>query len=232
MPTFVVGLVSKVAGLGTAAKVAMATIAAAATITAAGGAVAVLAPPRAASDTAAVAHAGLEAGTFAARADPAAPIVAPAGVAVAVASPPPAAAKAAAAATTKPAAAARTSPSSTPPTTVAAVPTSPRAPAPVAAPSTPGVPRRTPTDAEVQQALKTFPQYVKTFIKPTAAQVAELGDRVCTAFDEGQTYAQVKATGLEMVTQVPRTTVLPGGADWVIRTIVTMYCPGYATKLG
>ena len=91
--------------------------------------------------------------------------------------------------------------------------------------------RRTPSSTEVQQALKTFPQYVKTFIKPTSAQVAELGDRVCTAFDEGQSFAQVKATGLEMVTQVPKTTVLPGGADWVVRTIVTLYCPGHAPKL-
>jgi hypothetical protein len=88
-----------------------------------------------------------------------------------------------------------------------------------------------PSAAEVSQAIATLPQYVHSIISPTPAQVAQLGDQVCTAFDQGQTFAQVKATGLSMVTKVPLTTVLPGGADWVVRTTVALYCPGYTSKL-
>lgn len=91
--------------------------------------------------------------------------------------------------------------------------------------------RRNPSTAEVQQALSSLPNYVRSILKPSPAQVAQLGDKVCGMFDAGQTYSQVKATGLQMVTQVPLTTVLPGGAEWVVRTVVTMYCPGYLTKL-
>jgi hypothetical protein len=136
--------------------------------------------------------------------------------------------------TTNPAASgSRTARPPAPTTTVAAAsPSTATRTASAQAPLPPGgVARRAPSSTEVQEALKIFPQYVKTFIKPTSAQVAELGDRVCTAFDEGQTFAQVKATGLGMVTQVPKTTVLPGGADWVVRTIVNLYCPGHAPKL-
>jgi hypothetical protein len=104
--------------------------------------------------------------------------------------------------------------------------------APAAAPAAPAkVARRVPSAAEVSQAIATLPQYVSTIFTPTPAQVAQLGDQVCTAFDQGQTFAQVKATGLSMITQVPLTTVKPGGADWVVKTIVNLYCPGYASKL-
>ena len=104
--------------------------------------------------------------------------------------------------------------------------------APVASPAGPvKVPRRVPSAAEVQQAIATLPQYVSTILTPSPAQVAQLGDQVCTAFDQGQTLAQVEATGLQLVTQVPLTTVKPGGADWVVRTAVTLYCPGHLTDL-
>lgn len=111
----------------------------------------------------------------------------------------------------------------------AAATPAPSAPAAPAAPVT--VPRRVPSAAEVQQAINTLPQYVHSILTPTPAQVAQIGNQVCTAFDQGQTFAQVKATGLQMVTQVPLTTVLPGGADWVVKTVVNLYCPGYASKL-
>ena len=126
----------------------------------------------------------------------------------------------------------------TPTTKAAPKPTvAPTTVAPVAAatPSAPPAPvkvaRRVPSAAEVQQAIATLPQYVHSILTPSPAQVAQLGDQVCTAFDQGQTFAQVKATGLQMVTQVPLTTVLPGGADWVVRTVVSLYCPGHASKL-
>lgn len=94
------------------------------------------------------------------------------------------------------------------------------------------VARRTPPAGEVQQAISALPQYVRSILAPSPDQVAQLGDKVCTMFDQGQTFDQVKATGLSMVTQVPLTKVLPGGADWVVRTAVTLYCPGHLTKIG
>jgi hypothetical protein len=111
----------------------------------------------------------------------------------------------------------------TPPAATAAAPSTPAATVTVA--------RRVPSAAEVSSAIATLPQYVSTILTPTAAQVAQLGDQVCTAFDQGQTFAQVKATGLSMVTKLPLTTVKPGGADWVVKTVVTMYCPGHLSKL-
>jgi hypothetical protein len=93
------------------------------------------------------------------------------------------------------------------------------------------VARVVPSAARVQQAISEVPNYVHSILSPSPAQVAQLGDKVCTMFDQGQTFAQVKATGLQMVTQIPLTTVLPGGADWVVRTVVNLYCPGHSSKL-
>lgn len=107
-----------------------------------------------------------------------------------------------------------------------------QAPAVTVPPVVLSVARRVPAASEVQQAITALPTYVRSILAPSPAQVAQLGDKVCTMFDQGQTFAQVKATGLSMVTQVPLTTVLPGGADWVVRTAVTLYCPGHLAKIG
>lgn len=122
----------------------------------------------------------------------------------------------------------------------AAAPTAARPTVTVPAVATPSVAagvvaqvaRRVPAAAEVQQAISNLPQHVRSIIKPSPAQVAQLGTTVCGMFDAGQSFAQVKATGLQMVTQVPLTTVLPGGADWVVETVVTLYCPGHLAKIG
>ena len=37
------------------------------------------------------------------------------------------------------------------------------------------------------------------FFQINAGHVAQVGNQVCTAFDQGQSFAQVKATGLSMV---------------------------------
>ena len=199
MPGPFATLVTKVAALGTAAKAAVGCTVVVAIVGAAGGAAAVLGSPGGASDAATVAHAT---GQVQAPPEPSP---------TTVTTPPTTAAPTTAAPTTPTTKAqvapARTPRAAAPTTTVAAASPSvatqtASAPAPL---PTSGVARRTPSSTEVQQALKVFPQYVKTFLKPTPAQVAQLGDRVCTAFDEGQTFAQVKATGLEMVTQLPRT---------------------------
>lgn len=132
-----------------------------------------------------------------------------------------------------------------PPPVVAPVPQPPVQPPPevvadpvinvVVPPSAPvQVPRRQPSAAEVEQAIAGLRPYVRSLfpVSPTHAQVAELGNNICTAFDEGQSLDQVKATGAQLVKKVPFATLLPGGDDYIIRTGVALYCPGHAAKLG
>lgn len=97
--------------------------------------------------------------------------------------------------------------------------------------SGPVVPRRQPLSAEVQQAIVGMREFVRTILTPTYAHVNDLGGKVCTAFDQGQTGEQVKATGLAMVSKVPFTTVLPGADDYVVRTAINLYCPGHLYQL-
>ena len=231
MPAVVVVLARKLAELGTGAKAAVAASVVVATLAVAGGAVAVLGMPGGTPGAADLAYglvqppevpspSGDPAPAEATPADTA--VVPPLPTAEAAAGSPPAAAPAPVARSSS----APPGPAAAPPPT-ASVPT-PAAPAP--APSA-AVPRRTPSPAEVQQAIEALPNYIKTSIKPTPGLVATIGDQVCTAFDQGRTVAEVKATGLQMLTRLPRTTVLPGGADWAVRTVVALYCPGHASKL-
>ena len=114
------------------------------------------------------------------------------------------------------------------------------APEPAVAPAPPA--RRIPSPAEVQEAIRGMEQFVsfKSGLfgivagapTPTAAQVNELGDLVCTALDSGQTVEQAKATGLAMAADNPYVTISPAGADYVVRTAVRLYCPGHTDKLG
>ena len=100
------------------------------------------------------------------------------------------------------------------------------APAPSAA-----VPRLSPTSFEVFQALQALAVRVPLF-RPTEAQARQFGDAVCTAFDEGKSYAEVKSGVLSAVGQVPGVTVSPADADYAIRTAVGLFCPGHKSKLG
>lgn len=93
------------------------------------------------------------------------------------------------------------------------------------------VPRRVPSSAEVDQALVGLKPFVQSVFSPGRDQVAEAGDKICTALDEGQTVEQVKAAGLELVRKVPFTTIKPGADDYVMRTSVALYCPDHASKL-
>ena len=62
-----------------------------------------------------------------------------------------------------------------------------------------------------------------------AAQIDQIGNQVCTAFDDGQTFTQVKVTGLSMI---PAGVSVPVGTDdWAVRKAVALYCPGHANKL-
>jgi hypothetical protein len=148
--------------------------------------------------------------------------------------------------TTKAPAAAATTPTTaakprttTPPTTKAPVAKTTQAtPAPTAAPVAPvaavaaKVARTTPTAAQVQAVITELKRQVGgllNLVSPTPAQIAQAGDQVCTAFDNGQTFAQVKATGLTMIPA--SVTVSPATADWAVHQAVTLYCPGHASKL-
>ena len=107
-----------------------------------------------------------------------------------------------------------------------ALPRPPAPSAPVAAAPT-GAPRRQPTRAEVNRAIQGFQRYME--ITPTYAQVDQVGNDVCTAFDQGQSFAQVKETGLRMVPSYIE--VSPAAADYVVRKAVELYCPAHAAKL-
>lgn len=156
------------------------------------------------------------------------------------AQPAPSATTVAAPSTTAPDRAPAARPAPAPPTTERAVAEAPPAPPAVAVgAATPA--RRVPSPAEVQAAIRGMAPYV-TFKSgllglvakaptPTAAQVNELGDLVCTALDEGQTVEQAKVTGLQMAADNPWVTISSAGADYVIRTAITLYCPGHADKL-
>ena len=128
-------------------------------------------------------------------------------------------------ATTKAPAPTRTAPAPAPATAAA--------PAPAPAAAAPAkVARRTPSPAEVNSAIAQLKQQVGgllLLVSPTPAQIDEVGDQVCTAFDNGQTFTQVKATALSMIP--PSVTVTAATTDWAVRQAVTLYCPGHASKL-
>ena len=127
-----------------------------------------------------------------------------------------------------------------PPTTKAPKAATPKTttPAPVVTTAPPAtvpavvkVARRVPTAAEVQGVIAEMKKRVPllTFVSVSPAQVDQIGDQACTAFDNGQSFAQVKATGLSMI---PAGVSLPAGTDdWAVRKAVALYCPGHADKL-
>jgi hypothetical protein len=89
--------------------------------------------------------------------------------------------------------------------------------------------RRTPSAAEINQAIREVHQLVP-FFTPTPKQVARVGDQVCTALDQGMTFAQVKSKISAMLG--PLSWLLPSAvAAQGVRTTVNLYCPGYASKL-
>jgi hypothetical protein len=110
-----------------------------------------------------------------------------------------------------------------------AVTPTPAAPAPAAVAAT--VARRVPTAAEVQAVITRLKADIPIlkYVTISPAQIDQAGDQVCDAFDAGQTFAQVKATGLSMI---PTSIKVPAAtADYAVRQAVTMYCPGHANKL-
>lgn len=70
-----------------------------------------------------------------------------------------------------------------------------------------------------------------TWFVPTPAQVDDLGNKVCTAFDQGYTSSQAEAAVIRSLRNLPFTEVFPGAGHYVVSTAVALYCPGYAPKL-
>jgi hypothetical protein len=89
--------------------------------------------------------------------------------------------------------------------------------------------RRQPTANEISQAIKAVHQLVP-FFTPTAKQVAHVGDQVCSALDQGMTFSQVKSKVSSLLGHfswlLPSTVATQG-----VRTVVALYCPGYASKV-
>lgn len=120
-------------------------------------------------------------------------------------------------------------------TTVPTLATAPTGTAPAAVAAVAGpvaVARRTPTSAEVEDTIDELQRQIGgllRFVPPKASQIADAGDEVCTGFDRGETFAQVKDKGMSAVPS--SITVKPATVDWAVRRAVTIYCPGHADKL-
>lgn len=138
-------------------------------------------------------------------------------------------------------------PPTAPPTTVArrapsttvarARAASPAAPAAAAAPAAPAAPsgpttatRLNPSSAQVQAGIAQVRQRIPLY-QPTEAQARQFGNDVCGAFDQGQSYSQVKAGVQQAISQVPFLSVSSANIDFAIRTTVGLFCPGYLAQL-
>lgn len=94
------------------------------------------------------------------------------------------------------------------------------------------VSRRQPSAAEVDQAIGAIHKVVP-FFKPSAAEVAQVGNQVCTALDQGKTFAQVSSKALDMIGAGSYSWMIPSSVPAAaVRSLVGLYCPGYTSKLG
>jgi hypothetical protein len=101
-----------------------------------------------------------------------------------------------------------------------------------AAPTTTLAPRRQPTSAEIAQVIANV-KAALPFVTLTAAQVSQAGAQVCSAFDQGKTFAAVTAQVLASIGGAALGNLVPSSVPAsAVRTLVTMYCPGYLAKLG
>lgn len=92
-------------------------------------------------------------------------------------------------------------------------------------------PRTHPTVAQVNQAIQEVNKLVP-FFTPTPAQVAQVGNQVCTAFDQGQTAAEVDSQALNMVGAGSYSWAVPSSVPaQAVAVVVSLYCPGYTSKL-
>ncbi len=126
-------------------------------------------------------------------------------------------------------------PRATTPTTAAPVVTAPPTTAPpttppptAAQPAT--APRTSPTDAQVVAAMQSLKSQIP-LLPVNAAYGRQFGDAVCSAFDQGNNFAQVKQMVMQAVSQIPLIKITLANADFAVRTAVSLFCPGYSSKL-
>lgn len=117
-------------------------------------------------------------------------------------------------------------------TTAPATTTAPASTVPSAPVASGPPPRTQPSAAQVQQAIVGLGSYVQSILAPNASQVAQVGNLVCTAFDQGKTYGQISQQVQSELAGLPLTTVRPGASSYVIATAVHLYCPAYTSRLG
>jgi hypothetical protein len=85
-----------------------------------------------------------------------------------------------------------------------------------------------PSSAQIRSAISSL----GLPLVPSESQARQFGDSVCDAFDQGQTFAQVKAGALQAASQIPLIAVSPSAVDAAVRAAVNLFCPGHASKLG
>lgn len=91
-------------------------------------------------------------------------------------------------------------------------------------------PRTGPTKAALQGAIRELDARTNYF-RPTEKQIREFSGEVCTAFDQGYSYAEVKSGVLDSATRTPYLGVSSADADYSLRSAVQLFCPGYAPLL-
>lgn len=116
----------------------------------------------------------------------------------------------------------RASPTTTKPASPAPAPAPAPAPTPTANPGA----RLNPTSAQVQAAITTLHQRIPLF-QPNEAQLRTFAEAACSQFDQGQTHAQVVETVRKAVTYIQGASLSVADADFAVRTVVQLRCPGY-----
>lgn len=87
--------------------------------------------------------------------------------------------------------------------------------------------RVNPSSAQVKAAIAQ----IGAGLPITEAQARDFGNQVCSAFDQGQSSAQVKATALQAAKKVPFVTVTSAQVSSAVSTAVQLFCPGYSSKV-
>jgi hypothetical protein len=118
----------------------------------------------------------------------------------------------------------KATPSTAPATTAATTPATTATTAAPAKPA-PGV-RIEYTTASVQTAMTALHQRIPLFA-PTDPQLRTFADAVCASFDQGQTKAQVQATVRDAVSRIQGASLSEADADFAVRTVAQLRCPGY-----
>ncbi len=123
------------------------------------------------------------------------------------------------------------------PTTGPAAPPPPVATPPITAEPTPSLPpttvpalppghRLNPTFVQVQAAITQLHQRIPLF-QPNESQLRTFADAVCASFDQGQTFGQVQATVQQAVSNVQGAALSAPDAEFAVRTVLELRCPGW-----